>query len=109
LQSIIGGQPLLIVGVSEPITLIYSYMYSFSKQIDAIGPALFLAWAGWACIWAALFIAALALAGTCQLIGYFTRFSGELFGMLIAILFMQEAVKGLIEEFGREKGTHAAT
>ncbi|GAQ87198.1 anion exchanger family protein [Klebsormidium nitens] len=108
LQAVFGGQPLLIVGVSEPITLIYSYMYSFSKSIDAIGPGLFLAWAGWACIWAALFIAILALSGACQLIGYFTRFSGELFGMLIAILFMQEAIKGWIEEFGRQKGPTAA-
>lgn len=32
LQAIIGGQPLLIVGVAEPILLVYTYMYSFAKD-----------------------------------------------------------------------------
>lgn len=27
MQSVLGGQPLLIVGVAEPIVLIYSFMY----------------------------------------------------------------------------------
>lgn len=30
-QAMIGGQPLLIVGVAEPIVLIYSFMYQFAK------------------------------------------------------------------------------
>ena len=30
-QAIVGGQPLLIVGVAEPIVLIYSFMYQFAK------------------------------------------------------------------------------
>jgi hypothetical protein len=30
-QALMGGQPLLIVGVAEPIVLIYSFMYSFAK------------------------------------------------------------------------------
>ena len=31
MQAIFGGQPLLIVGVAEPIVLIYDYMYRISK------------------------------------------------------------------------------
>ena len=30
-QAVVGGQPLLIVGVAEPIILIYTFMYSFAK------------------------------------------------------------------------------
>ncbi|KAK4362464.1 hypothetical protein RND71_017705 [Anisodus tanguticus] len=30
----------------------------------------------------------------------FTRLAGELFGLLIAMLFIQQAIKGLVEEFG---------
>ena len=30
-QALVGGQPLLIVGVAEPIVLIYSFMYQFAK------------------------------------------------------------------------------
>lgn len=31
LQALLGGQPLLIVGVAEPIVLMYGYMYSFMQ------------------------------------------------------------------------------
>ncbi|EEE62518.1 hypothetical protein OsJ_17316 [Oryza sativa Japonica Group] len=37
-------------------------------------------------------------------INRFTRFAGELFGMLITILFMQEAVKGMLGEFSVPEG-----
>lgn len=116
----VGGQPLLIVGVAEPIVLTYSYMYDFAKDKDDLGartpptnvsfasqpgwrkrncssrrvvlkfvstagPDLFLAWAAWTCMWAAVMILMLAAAGACRYIHLFTRFSGELFGALIAV------------------------
>ena len=46
-QSFIGGQPLLIVGVSEPTSLVYTYMFNFVKNRSQLGPQLFLAWAAW--------------------------------------------------------------
>ncbi len=43
LQAVVGGQPLLIVGVAEPIVLVYKYMYEFAKDNDGVwglkGPA----------------------------------------------------------------------
>jgi hypothetical protein len=33
-QAVVGGQPLLIVGVAEPIVLVYKYMYDFAKDQD---------------------------------------------------------------------------
>ena len=32
IQAVVGGQPLLIVGVAEPIVLIYKFMYEFAKD-----------------------------------------------------------------------------
>lgn len=32
-QALVGGQPLLIIGVAEPIVLIYSFMYTFAQGI----------------------------------------------------------------------------
>ena len=37
----------------------------------------------------------------------FTRLSGELFGFLIAVLFMQEAIKGSRLEFLPQEGVNA--
>jgi len=100
LQAILGGQPLLIVGVAEPIILVYGYMFSFAKtQPGLLHGKLFLPWAAWCCVWTSFFILTLSAFNLCGYINKFTRYSGELFGMLIAILFFQQAVKGLIQEF----------
>jgi boron transporter len=46
-HSILGGQPLLIVGVAEPIIIMYTYLYSFANKQEGLGERLYLAWAGW--------------------------------------------------------------
>ncbi|XP_050271832.1 boron transporter 4-like [Quercus robur] len=99
IHSIIGGQPLLILGVAEPTVIMYTYLYSFAKGRAGLGQALFLAWAGWVCIWTALLLFLLAIFNACTIISKFTRIAGELFGMLIAVLFIQQAVKGVISEY----------
>ncbi|KAK4482131.1 hypothetical protein RD792_009271 [Penstemon davidsonii] len=99
IHSIIGGQPLLILGVAEPTVIMYTFMFSFAKQRSELGRELFLAWAGWVCVWTAALLVMLAILGACSIINRFTRVAGELFGMLIAMLFMQQAIRGLVEEF----------
>lgn len=47
IHSIIGGQPLLIVGVAEPTVMMYTYMYSFAKGRDDLPKKHFLGWTGW--------------------------------------------------------------
>ncbi|KAG4956522.1 hypothetical protein JHK85_042902 [Glycine max] len=51
------------------------------------------------CMWTAILLFLLAILGACSIINRFTRLAGELFGLLIAMLFMQEAIRGLIHEF----------
>ncbi|KAL3529459.1 hypothetical protein ACH5RR_008781, partial [Cinchona calisaya] len=69
-HSIVGGQPLLILGVAEPTVLMYNFMFDFAKDRNVLGQKLF------------------------------THLAGELFGLLIAMLFMQQAIRGVVEEFG---------
>ncbi|XP_073140255.1 boron transporter 1-like [Henckelia pumila] len=100
IHSLIGGQPLLILGVAEPTVLMYTFMFNFAKDRKDLGQKLFLAWTGWVCVWTALLLFLLAILGACSLINRFTRVAGELFGLLIAMLFMQQAIRGAVEEFG---------
>ncbi|KAH9622276.1 hypothetical protein KSS87_001376 [Heliosperma pusillum] len=100
IHSIIGGQPLLILGVAEPTVLMYTFMFNFAKDRAGLGRNLFLAWAGWVCVWTSALLFIMAILGACSIINRFTRLAGELFGLLIAMLFMQQAIKGLVEEFG---------
>ncbi|KAG2675888.1 hypothetical protein I3760_12G026800 [Carya illinoinensis] len=100
IHSVVGGQPLLILGVAEPTVLMYTFMFNFVKDRKDLGQELFLAWTGWVCVWTALLLFLLAILGACSIINRFTRLAGELFGLLIAMLFMQQAIRGLVEEFG---------
>ncbi|KAK6920700.1 Bicarbonate transporter-like, transmembrane domain [Dillenia turbinata] len=100
IHSLIGGQPLLILGVAEPTVLMYTFMFNFAKDRKDLGQKLFLAWTGWVCVWTALLLFLLAILGACSIINRFTRLAGELFGLLIAMLFMQQAIRGAVEEFG---------
>ncbi|MED6217028.1 Boron transporter 1 [Stylosanthes scabra] len=86
IHSILGGQPLLILGVAEPTVIMYTFMFNFAKRRPDLGSSLFLAWSGW-----------------------FTRIAGELFGLLIAMLFMQEAIRGLINEFNVPERANSAS
>ena len=75
----------------------YGYMYSF--MMGKLSTDLFLVWCAWVCVWTAAMLLLLAILGCCQYIARFTRFSGELFGFLIAMLFIQQFVKGDVESF----------
>ncbi|XP_038685962.1 boron transporter 1-like isoform X1 [Tripterygium wilfordii] len=99
IHSVVGGQPLLILGVAEPTVLMYTFMFNFAKDRKDLGPKLFLAWTGWVCVWTALLLFLLAILGACSIINRFTRVAGELFGLLIAMLFMQQAIRGVVDEF----------
>ncbi|KAG7019816.1 putative boron transporter 2 [Cucurbita argyrosperma subsp. argyrosperma] len=99
IHSVFGGQPLLILGVAEPTVLMYTFMFDFAKDRKELGQELFLAWTGWVCVWTAILLFLLAVLGACSLINRFTRLAGELFGLLIAMLFMQQAIRGVVEEF----------
>ncbi|KAJ1429108.1 Bicarbonate transporter, C-terminal [Sesbania bispinosa] len=104
-----GGQPLLIVGVAEPTIIMYTYLYNFAKDRDGLGQELFLAWAGWVCVWTSLLLFLLAIFNAASIINRFTRVAEELFGMLIAVLFIQEAVKGMVKEFEVPKNENSTS
>ncbi|KAL4366438.1 hypothetical protein GQ457_05G001530 [Hibiscus cannabinus] len=99
IHSIIGGQPLLILGVAEPTVIMYTFMFEFVKDRQDLGREKFLAWTAWVCVWTAGLLFLLSILGACSIINRFTRVAGELFGLLIAMLFMQQSIKGLVEEF----------
>ncbi|KAM5578880.1 boron transporter 4-like [Rosa sericea] len=104
IHSILGGQPLLILGVAEPTVIMYTYLYDFAKGKEDLGRELFLAWVGWICVWTSLLLILLAIFNACDIINKFTRIAGELFGMLINVLFIQQAIKGIVSEFKLQKG-----
>ncbi|KAM7260686.1 hypothetical protein ACFE04_011359 [Oxalis oulophora] len=106
IHSIFSGQPLLILGVAKHIVIMYTLLYDFYKNQPENGGQLFLAWACWVCVWTALSFVLLAIFNACYIINKFTQTAGELFGMLIVVLFIQEAIKGVVSEFQIPKFEH---
>ncbi|XP_028779109.1 boron transporter 4-like [Neltuma alba] len=103
IHSVIGGQPLIILGVAEPTIVMYIYMYKFAKERDGLGRQLFLAWAAWTCVWTALMLFLLAIFNVGGIVHRFTRIASELFSMLITVIFLKEAIKGMVSEFKAPK------
>ncbi|KAL9330887.1 hypothetical protein ACSQ67_000497 [Phaseolus vulgaris] len=84
IHSIFGGQPLLILGVAEPTVIMV-------------------------CVWTSLLLIMLAVFNACTIISRFTRLAEELFGMLITVLFFQEAILGIRNEFKTPKSENPST
>ncbi|KAK6136579.1 hypothetical protein DH2020_029669 [Rehmannia glutinosa] len=107
IHAIFGGQPLLILGVAEPTIIMYTYLYNFAK--NSIGKELYLAWAGCQkmillCNKQGLCMDCLAVVSSCYIQCLHHHHSvyksgGRTFGMLITVLFIQEAIKGVLSEF----------
>ncbi|XP_027939770.1 probable boron transporter 7 isoform X1 [Vigna unguiculata] len=108
IQSIFGGQPMLILGVAEPTVIMYTILYQFCIKSPDLGVEMFLPWAGWVCVWTAIMLILLATFNACTVITKFTRLAEELFGMLITVLFFQEAIRGVKGEFETPISEHAS-
>eukprot|EP01135_Chromosphaera_perkinsii_P001340 Nk52_evm67s164 gene=Nk52_evmTU67s164 len=96
--SIFGGQPLIIVGVTGPVAIFTETVYNITDSVG-INFAPFLSWIG---IWAGIMHMILAANNACDLIRFVTRFSAEIFGVLIAIIYIWNGIEELVDDFSNE-------
>ncbi|OAQ99391.1 hypothetical protein LLEC1_05086 [Akanthomyces lecanii] len=96
--SLLGAQPLTIVGVTGLISLFNYTIYDILQRYDSsIYPA-FMAWTG---IWAAIFHWLVAIFNACDYMRYVTDFSSESFGLYVGIIYLIKGVEELVYEFAR--------
>ncbi|KAF3020289.1 hypothetical protein E8E14_013347 [Neopestalotiopsis sp. 37M] len=94
--SILGAQPLTIVGITGLISLFNYTIYDIIARYDSSLYPLFMAWTG---IWAAIFHWIVAMFNLCDYMRYVTDFSSESFGMYVGIIYMIKGVEELVNEF----------
>lgn len=82
--AIFGGQPLVIVGVTGPVTIFTLFVFEIA---DALSIS-FLPFYAWVQFWAALMHVLLAASNACKYVSLVTRFSCETFGLLIALIYL---------------------
>lgn len=94
--SILGTQPLTIVGVTGLISLFNFTIYDIIEQYDVSIYPQFMAWVG---IWTAIFHWLIAILNACDYMRYVTDFSSESFGLYVGIIYMIKGVEELVNEF----------
>nr|XP_054750105.1 anion exchange protein 3-like isoform X1 [Lytechinus pictus] len=89
--SLLSGQPLIIIGPTGPVLVFEENLLLFSKQMN-IELLPFRAWIG---IWTFLIATICVAVEGSVLVRHFTRFTEEIFALLISIIFIYETVSGL--------------
>ncbi|KAK5627158.1 hypothetical protein RRF57_002874 [Xylaria bambusicola] len=93
--SIIACQPLVIVGVTGPITV---FNYTVYDIVTPLGTN-YLAFMCWIGLWAVLLHWVLAVTNSCNWLKYVTRFPCDIFGFYVAFIYLQKGIQ-VLERFG---------
>lgn len=96
-QSLFGGQPLVILSIPAPHVIVFGYVYSFMNDRDALH--LFRPFIAYMLMFAGLMLTSAALAGIARVNAYVTRAVYETFGCLIALFLFRQGLRGIVQEF----------
>ncbi|KAH7267287.1 HCO3 transporter family-domain-containing protein [Fusarium redolens] len=94
--SLFAAQPLVIVGVTGPITVFNYTVYDIMKPtgVNYIG---FMCWIG---IWSLILHWILAVTNSCNWLRWVTRFPCDIFGFYVAFIYLQKGIQ-VLEHLGR--------
>ncbi len=91
IYAIFSGQPLILLGGVGPMLVFTGILYQMC--VDLSIP--FLPMYQWIGFWTALILLILCASDASVLMRYFTRFSDDVFSVLMSLIFIYEAVKAL--------------
>eukprot|EP00612_Vaucheria_litorea_P005537 CAMPEP_0171461878 /NCGR_PEP_ID=MMETSP0945-20130129/6142_1 /TAXON_ID=109269 /ORGANISM="Vaucheria litorea, Strain CCMP2940" /LENGTH=486 /DNA_ID=CAMNT_0011988297 /DNA_START=310 /DNA_END=1770 /DNA_ORIENTATION=+ len=91
IYSLSSGQPLTIIGSTGPVLAFTAVLYKFSQRIGLP----FLPLYTWVGLWTSGLLAISSFFSLSNLVLYFTRFTDEIFGLLISSIFIYEALRDL--------------
>ncbi|ETS76991.1 transporter [Pestalotiopsis fici W106-1] len=95
--SLLACQPLVIVGVTGPITV---FNYTVYDIMNPTGTN-YLAFMCWIGIWSLIFHWILAITNSCNWLKYVTRFPCDIFGFYVACIYLQKGIQ-VLERFGND-------
>lgn len=101
--ALFAGQPLTILGGTGPIVIFTGLLYTLCQSQGLP----FLPVYGWVGLWSGLFMLVLAVTDASALMRYFTRFIDEIFAVLVAVIFVAEAVSSMVSPFMAQESSSA--
>lgn len=94
--AMFAGQPLVIVGVTGPVSIFCATLYDLAVRFGIN----FCGWLFWTSFWAALMHIGLASFNACRMFPkYVTRFSEDVFGFLISCIYVYEGCREFVRVF----------
>jgi hypothetical protein len=87
--SVLACQPLVIVGVTGPIT-VFNYTVYDIMEPTGVNYLAFMCWIG---LWAMVMHWILAVTNSCNWLRYVTRFPCDIFGFYVAFIYLQKGVQ----------------
>lgn len=93
--GLLAGSPLCIVGVTGPISI---FNYTVYEIVVPKGIPYF-QFMCWVCLWSMLFHFILAIANCVNFMRYVTKFSCDVFGFFINIVYIQKGIEILTNQF----------
>jgi len=105
LFALFAGQPVMIIGATGPILVFEQSIYEFCKAYDVE----FLTWRCWIGFWVMIILFGVVALEGCFLIKYFTRFTEDIFELLISAIFIYEPIAVLIKLFKKNPLNRSGT
>ncbi|KAK1829615.1 HCO3 transporter family-domain-containing protein [Podospora conica] len=93
--AVLACQPLVIVGVTGPITVFNYTVYDIMKS-SGTNYLAFMCWIG---LWSLVFHWILAITNSCNWLRYVTRFPCDIFGFYVAFIYLQKGIQ-ILEALG---------
>ncbi|KAF4539798.1 Anion exchange family protein [Lasiodiplodia theobromae] len=93
--SVFSAQPLVIVGVTGPITVFNYTVYDIIAP-HGINYFSFMCWIG---LWSLVMHWFLAITNACNWLKYVTRFSCDIFGFYVAFIYLQKGIQVLTRQW----------
>ncbi len=93
--ALLSGNPLIILGGTGPLLVFTAILYRLSSDLQIP----FLPSYAWVGLWTSGFLILLAINDASCLMQHFTRFTDEIFAALVSLIFIYEAINGLVRIF----------
>jgi hypothetical protein len=91
--AIFSGQPLTLLGITGPVAILLGTSYSLAKTFESDYWPFF--W--WLCVWTAIMHWITAVMGVVEFVWKITPFTTQIFEFFIAISFIYESIRDLVE------------
>ncbi len=98
LYSIFAGQPLIIVGVTGPVSIFLETLYHLNEFIHTD----FLSFVFWIGFWAFLIHTVLGMNGACSLVKYVTPYTCEVFSTFVGCIYVYTAIRQIVFVFVKQ-------